>query len=330
MAATEEGQFILGEPLGVGTVGSVYRAVLTPSGRAIAVKVLLPSVSGDDSIAARFEREMLILEKLDHPNIVGYHGGGKSGGQLFYGMELVDGGSIKELLEENGLLPWRVAVKYAAQVASALQHAHNHGVIHRDLKPSNLFLDREGAIKLGDFGIALDTHAADLTADGITVGTYAYMSPEQIRSGGIVTGQSDLYSLGCVLFEMLTGEPPYPGKNFAEIWEQHLHSSPPLPSKHGADCPDWLDELVVQLLTKDPAERPFNARQVQGVLLQESGLATTRENDGDVAGNEVVESAAWSDQDQKAPPKPVFGWVLLLAFAGAVAGAIFWVVQQGG
>jgi serine/threonine protein kinase len=327
MSTTAEPQFVLGEPLGVGTVGSVYRAVLTPSGRAIAVKVLMPSVSDDESIAARFEREMLILEKLDHPNIVGYYGGGKSGGQLFYGMELVDGGSIKQLLEENGLLPWRVAVKHAAHVASALQHAHNHGIIHRDLKPSNLFLDREGEIKLGDFGIALDTHAADLTADGITVGTYGYMSPEQIRSGGAVTGQSDLYSLGCVLFEMLTGEPPYPGKNFAEIWEQHLHSPPPVPSEHGADCPEWLDKLVVQLLAKNPDERPFNARQVQGVLLQESGLSADHD---DVAGGQVVDGVATNRQRADASPKPVLGWVLLTAFVATIAGALYWIVQQGG
>jgi len=150
-----------------------------------------------------------------------------------------------------------------------LQHAHNHGIIHRDLKASNLFFGEDGKIILGDFGIARDTHEADVTADGITVGTYAYMSPEQICADKQISGKADLYSLGCVMVEMLTGKPPFVGLNFAQIWDQHLHTQPKRMREQGIDCPEWLDDLIMQLLEKDPEQRPFNARAVQGLIKQQ-------------------------------------------------------------
>jgi serine/threonine protein kinase len=119
---------------------------------------------------------------------------------------------------------------------------------------------------LGDFGIARDIHDSDITDTGITVGTYSYMSPEQIRGDKSLTGKADLYSLGCVMVEMLTGSPPFPGSNFAEIWTKHLNEAPPSMRERGVDCPEWLDELILQLLNKEPEKRPFNARAVQGIL----------------------------------------------------------------
>jgi serine/threonine protein kinase len=185
-------------------------------------------------------------------------------GQYFYAMELLDHGSLKDRLQQHGPLPWPQAAAYAAQIASALQHAHNHGIIHRDLKPSNLFFAEDGRLVLGDFGIAHDIHDTDITADGITVGTYAYMAPEQICADGQITGKADLYSLGCVLYEMLTGRPPYTGANFAQIWDQHLHAQPKPIAAQGVACPEWLEALLQELLQKDPQHRPFNARAVQG------------------------------------------------------------------
>ena len=256
------------QQIGNGTVGTVYRAVRTLTGQTVALKLLLPAASHDKQITARFEREMVILERLNHPNIVNYYGGGIHDGQLFYAMELVEGGSLRDVLTRNGNITWDEAVECGWQVCSALQHAHNHGVIHRDLKPANLFLSKDGVVKLGDFGIALDLRTtSNITATGLTVGSYMYMSPEQIR-GQTVTNQTDLYALGCLLFEMLTGQPPFPGQNFAHIFDQHLHTPPPPPSSLNAECPEQMEKIIAQLLEKDPNSRPFNARAAQGMLAE--------------------------------------------------------------
>ena len=261
-------EFELHEPLGVGTVGTIYRAKDLEHQQDVALKILLPTVSSDDLIKARFEREMIILERLSHPNIVQYFGRGRDGSQLFYAMELVDGGTLKDMLEQTGRLSWQEVVSCGVQICSALQHAHNHGITHRDLKPANLFLTTAGELKLGDFGIARDTHSADITSNGLTVGTYAYMSPEQIAGDRDVSGKTDLYALGCLLFEMLTGRSPYQGDNFAQIFDQHLKKTPPRVRDFEPNCPPELDSLVSQLLAKLPDERPFSARAVQARLMQ--------------------------------------------------------------
>ncbi|HYO24332.1 MAG TPA: serine/threonine-protein kinase [Lacipirellulaceae bacterium] len=260
--------FRLGEPLGSGTVGAVSRAHSDDIATPVAVKILHPNIAHDPGMVERFQREIVVMERLAHPHIVRHHGGGMMNGQYFFAMELLEQGSLKERLRAAGPLPWRQAAQYLDQIASALQHAHNHGIIHRDLKPSNLFFAADGRIVLGDFGVAHDTLDADRTDHGTTVGTYAYMSPEQITAEGKITGQSDLYSLGCVAYEMLSGKPPFTGANFAQVWDQHLHAQPKSLVDAGVDCPPWLEGLVMQLLSKDPHTRPFNARTVQGVIRQ--------------------------------------------------------------
>ena len=258
----------LRDVLGVGTVGTIYLGVHRETGEQVAVKKLHARVSKDPLIRARFKREMTVLERVRHPNIVRYLGGGRDEDSLCYIMEVVDGGTVKELLESAGPLPTLSVIDLGIQVCSALQWAHNHGVIHRDLKPGNLFLTRTGALKLGDFGIARDLTRSDLTADGFTVGTHAYMSPEQITGDSSISGKTDLYALGCCLFEMLSGRKPFLGENYAQLFEQHLKQRPPSLIKMGVDCPPELDDLVTQLLAKDPDDRPFNARLVQATLLQ--------------------------------------------------------------
>jgi serine/threonine protein kinase len=181
-------------------------------------------------------------------------------------MELLSRGSLCERLQQAGPLPWPLAALYLSQIAAALQHAHNHGIVHRDLKPTNLFFGEDGRIVLGDFGIARDVHDAEGTDSGKAVGTFAYMSPEQICAEGAITGKTDLYSLGCVAYEMLAGKPPFTGANFAQIWDQHLHAEPRALRAQGVDCPQWLEQLVMQLLEKNQHQRPFNARAVQGLI----------------------------------------------------------------
>lgn len=258
----------LGAAIGVGTVGAIYAATHKLSGEQVAVKLLHPSVSRDLLIRARFEREMLVLSRVRHPNIVRYDGGGEADGQLFYVMELVDGGTVRDLLVGGGVLTWQEVVSCTRQICSALQCAHNHGVVHRDLKPANLFLTRDGRVKLGDFGIARDTTSADLTGQGLTVGTHAYMAPEQITGDQAISGKADLYALGCCMFELLTGRKPFSGENFAQLFEQHLRAAPPRILSLVPACPPELDLIVDRLLAKSPLDRPFNARQVQGVMLE--------------------------------------------------------------
>jgi eukaryotic-like serine/threonine-protein kinase len=258
--------FQIGDTIGVGTVGTIYHVTRRETGKEYALKLLSPAVSTDANIVRRFEREMLILSKLNHPNIVSYHGDGKHNGQLFYVMELIHGGTLKDVLLKSGPLSWQEAAECGRQISSALQHAHNHGIIHRDLKPGNVFFTESGQMKLGDFGIARDMRAQDLTEAGLTVGTYAYMAPELVRGSRDITGQVDLYALGCVLYEMLTAHTPYVGDNFAAIFDQHLSAPPPRVRSEGISCPAEMEELIVQLLAKSPEERPFNARAVQGIL----------------------------------------------------------------
>src|SRR4029077_12897654 len=212
MAERVLGPFKLGPKLGGGGMGVVYRATYTKTGQVVALKLLNAEMSTKPRLVARFERELTILKKLKHPNIVPCYGGGKIGEQQFLAMELVEGGSLAGLLKKRSKLPWEEVISFGLQICSALEHAHEHGIIHRDLKPPNLLLTKEGKIKLADFGIARDNDATALTAAGRTVGTFAYMAPEQIRGEPEVTFKADLYALGCVLYELLTGAPPFAGE----------------------------------------------------------------------------------------------------------------------
>ncbi|HBE67691.1 MAG TPA: serine/threonine protein kinase [Planctomycetaceae bacterium] len=312
----------LGAELGTGTVGQVFRGRLKQSDTPVAVKFLQRAISDDELVRARFEREMSILERLEHPHIIHYYGGGRHDNQLFYAMEIVDRGNVQDLLDKFGSLGWREVASIARQICSALQHAHNHGIIHRDLKPSNIFITSDAVAKLGDFGIARDTHAADITSHGLTVGTHAYMSPEQIRGDASVTGQADLYSLGCVLFEMLAGQRAFPGTNFANLFEQHLFKEPPRIREYCPDLPAAMIEVVDSLLEKDPADRPFNARAVQAVMLRlidEHAGASDPSSSDDVAAGEVVDPGLVTLKLKlQPPPMHQANWPIL-AVVGALA-----------
>ena len=260
------GPFEVGDRIGVGGMGIVYRAIYTKNGARVALKILSPDVSDSESLQRRFEREISILKKLQHPNIVRYYGGGKFGSQRFYAMELVEAGSVEAYLKRKGRLPWEEALDIATQVAKALEHAHEAGVIHRDLKPANLLMSAGNHVKLTDFGIARDTTATALTAAGKTVGTYAYMAPEQIRGKPPVDKKTDLYALGCVLFEMIAGETPFTSENQGEMLMQHLQEEPPRITSLVPDCPIFLEELIFRLLEKDPADRVYDALALQSEI----------------------------------------------------------------
>ena len=268
MTERKIGPFILGKQIGAGGMGIVYTATYVENGKEVALKVLPPGLSGDAKMLKRFEREIDILKRLTHPNIVKYYGGGTHQGQRWYAMELVDGGSLQDILKKKKRLSWDQAIQVGRQLCAALEVAHNAGIIHRDLKPANLFVTKKGKIKLGDFGIARDTEATALTAAGKTVGTYAYMAPEQIQGNVPISRKTDLYATGCLLYEVLTGQTPFVADNPAEMLMQHLNDDPYNVREKIPECPLALDQLIERMLAKSPDDRPYDALAVHTELTE--------------------------------------------------------------
>jgi eukaryotic-like serine/threonine-protein kinase len=260
------GPFLLKERIGAGGMGVVYRATHVESKRPFAVKVLSAKAAANKRIVARFARELEILKALKHPNIVRCFGGGRQGSEIYLVMELVAGGSIAGLVRRRGRLPWETTIDYALQVCDGLAYAHEWGIIHRDLKSANLLLTEKGQVKIADFGIARVQYGKKLTAARHTLGTMAYIAPEQIKGEPPVSHRTDLYTLGCVMFEMLTGKLPFPAESMAQLVYQHLEESPPHVATIALDCPVWLDAIVHQLLEKDPLKRPHDATAVAQAL----------------------------------------------------------------
>jgi serine/threonine-protein kinase len=266
--------FELLDKLGEGGMGVVYRARYVVDNRHVAVKLLPPDVA-NATILSRFERELDILKTLRHPNIVRSFGGTCEGNQRFYAMELVEGGTLDKLLEERGKFSAEVTVQFALQMSAGLAYAHERGVVHRDVKPGNFLLTPAGKLKLSDFGLATVEAASKITAAGKTMGTFPYMAPEQIRGRPPVSPQTDLYALGCVIFEMLTGRTPFTGETPAEVMHKHLEATPPRISDFADDCPMSLESLVADLLEKEPSHRPASAVVVAKRLTDNGSVTRT-------------------------------------------------------
>ncbi|MBM3998952.1 MAG: serine/threonine protein kinase [Planctomycetes bacterium] len=248
------GPYRIARLLGRGGMGAVFEGVHGDTGERVAVKVLSASLADEPSFRARFAAEIETLKTLHHPNIVRLIGYGEQDGQLFYAMELIDGNNLHDLLRQGRRFGWREVAEFAVQVSLALKHAHDHGVIHRDLKPANLLLASDGTIRLTDFGIAKLFGATHLTAAGGIIGTIDYMAPEQ-ADGEPVTPRSDLYSLGGVMYALLLGRPPFTGRTAIEVLSR-MRAGPPDPIRRfQAEVPEELDDIILQLLDRDPQKR---------------------------------------------------------------------------
>lgn len=262
MIGEKLGSFRIEAILGTGAMGVVYRGISETTGKPAAVKVISGELAQKSKSYERFRREAEILKQFRHPNIVRFLAVGRYQGTSYFAMEYVAGETLEQMLRRQGPRPWREIVELAIQTCEALHYAHEHGVVHRDLKPSNLMVSEEGQIKLTDFGIAKDLDATALTATGRTLGTAAYMAPEQIRGTPEVSHKTDLYALGVVLYQMLTGRVPFEGSSAVVLMHCHMNEPPPRPSARVAEIPVALDKLVVQLMAKDPNDRPWDAAAV--------------------------------------------------------------------
>jgi serine/threonine protein kinase len=265
------GPFQIEKELGSGAMGTVYRAHFDHEGKTVtvALKVVALGLLGNKSAMDRFHREASILKQLKHPHIVrliATPSPNKPSKTPFIAMEYIEGESLDHVLARRGKMGWEEVADYAKQLCSALQYAHEKGIIHRDLKPSNLMVTTDGKLKLTDFGIAKDTDVTALTGANSTIGTAAYMSPEQCRGEKDLSNKSDLYSLGIVLFELLTGRKPFTAETTVDMFMKHVQEIPPRPSKFVADLPVWMDNLIMFLLEKDKATRPMDAATVGRML----------------------------------------------------------------
>ncbi|WP_371539818.1 serine/threonine-protein kinase [Streptomyces sp. NBC_00466] len=270
------GRYRLLEPIGRGGMGEVWRARDESLGRHVAVKCLKPMGPQHDQsftrvLRERFRREARVAASLQHRGVTVVHDFGEYEGVLYLVMELLDGKNLSQLLAANGQRPLLVPdiVDIARQVASALAYTHEQGIVHRDLKPANIMRLTDGTVKICDFGIARLGHdigfTSRLTGTGIAMGTPHYMSPEQI-GGGEVDHRSDLYSLGCVLYEIATGAPPFDLDDAWAVLVGHRDTVPEPPRSHRSELPEFLDRAVLDLLAKTPDERPADAREF-GLLL---------------------------------------------------------------
>ena len=347
-------RYQVGDTLGFGGMSEVHRGRDLRLGRDVAVKVLRADLARDPSFQARFRREAQNAASLNHPAIVAVYDTGETQGETgpipFIVMEYVDGETLRDVLKREGSLAPKRAMEITADVCAALDFSHRHGIVHRDIKPANIMLTRAGAVKVMDFGIAraVADGQSTMTATAAVIGTAQYLSPEQAR-GEAVDARSDVYATGCVLFELLTGAPPFTGDSPVAVAYQHVREAPPRPSDIKPGLGKELDAIVLKALNKNPLNRYQTAaemrsdlvRALSGQAVQATPLMTEDERTqmwraaparvGPIAPPAPLLAPprralpqVWEDDDEPDRSRRVWGFVGIgLLCAALLAGAIF-------
>ena len=336
-----DGRYRIIRKLGAGGMANVYLAEDQELGRRVAIKILNDRHANDDQFVERFRREAKNAAGLSHPNIVSIYDRGEAEGTYYIAMEYLDGRSLKELIVGRGPAPVHVAIDYTRKILDALRFAHRNGIVHRDIKPHNVIVDAEGRVKVTDFGIAR-AGTSQMTEVGSIIGTAQYLSPEQAK-GAPVDQTSDLYSVGIVLYELLTGTVPFTGDSPVEIAMKHISAIPEPPSTIRPDIPEDLDLVVLRALAKTPEERYPSAEEMDKDLARVAqGLAVSRETEE--AATQILSRSQMTPATMVAAPprppaevlyeyeqprrgRPIWPWLLVLLLLLA-AGLTGWFVYQ--
>ncbi|MBN1601578.1 MAG: serine/threonine protein kinase [Chitinispirillaceae bacterium] len=244
---------ILGK-IGKGGMGDIFKAVQEPLNRVVALKVLPPQLSRDDEFTKRFEIEAKAISLLQHHNIVSLYEYGEEEGLRFFAMQFVDGTDLGRYINDNKMLPIHEIIDLSKQICRGLRYAHSNNIIHRDIKPQNILLEKNGTVRISDFGIAKIFSNTGITLTGSAVGTPEYMSPEQAQ-GQKLDVQTDIYSLGILMYEMLTRRPPFMGSNPMAVAYKQVHELPVPPSAKRKDTPKRLELIILKAIKKDKRDR---------------------------------------------------------------------------
>ena len=274
------------EKIGNGGMATVYKARCHVLNRNVAVKVLKEEFTTDAEFVKRFNIEAQSAASLSHPNIVSIYDVGNEGDIYYIVMELVQGKTLKEIITDEGILPWKWTVNIAIQIASALEVAHRHNIVHRDIKPHNIIITEDGTAKVTDFGIAKAVSNSTITSFGATIGSVHYFSPEQAR-GGYTDAKSDLYSLGVVMYEMLTGKVPFDADTPVSVALKHMQEVPVEPKTLNPTIPDSVNKIIIKAMQKEPSLRYISATEM---------LTDLKESIKNPNGNFVVMSKAVTDE----------------------------------
>ena len=270
------GRYQLLERIGGGGMAVVYKATDLVLNRTVAVKILRSQFGSDEDFVQRFRREAQAVASLSHPNVVSVYDVGQEDDTYYMVMEYIEGPNLKDVINQQGALPVSEAVRIAVQICDALDHAHQNQIIHRDIKPQNILIGKNGRVKVTDFGIPRAATSATITQTGSVLGSVHYFSPEQAR-GGVTAEKSDIYSLGIVLYEMLTGQLPFSGDSPITIALKHLQEPLPEPRQIRPDIPQSVENIVLKALAKDPFLRYKSAKEM--LLDLETCLSPERQNE---------------------------------------------------
>ncbi|MDQ3806451.1 MAG: serine/threonine protein kinase, partial [Acidobacteriota bacterium] len=269
------GNYKIEQKLGEGGMGAVYRGIDMMIEREVAIKVLRAELASQPQVVERFRSEAVTLAKLNHPNIATLYSFMRQGENFFMVLEFVRGATLDQVIQQRGALPVEQAVPLFCQVLDGIQHAHEYGIIHRDIKPANMMLTERGNLKVLDFGIARILGTARMTRQGNVIGTIEYMSPEQVK--GLETdARSDIYSLGMLLYEMLTGRIPFDITNEFELMKAQIEQMPVAPRQLNPAIPESVEQAIGRAIAKDPAHRFQSAGEFRAFFLSAGFAATGR------------------------------------------------------